>query len=224
MAKLQFMPFYIGDHQADTSHLTAEQQGAYINILFAMWRSEDGWLPLKRLATISRVYRQHWKRVWEAISPMLTVEGDRVTQKRLQRERRRCLAKYEQRIAAARLGGEQSAYSRAHGVIMNATHGDCMKGVKLLTNNNPPPSERSTNHIHNHIIKEEEKTGSGSPFGSEGQGSPSPEKEGLQDSDEKVVRLPTYQPSSPACPSAEQREAGYQRLQNLKRSLNGGGR
>jgi hypothetical protein len=85
---------------------------------------------------------------------------------------------------------------------------------------NDPPIRSLTRSL----IREENQNGSVSPFGPDGQGSPSPEKS-IQDSDEKVVRLRTSQPSSsPECPSAEQREAYYQRLQNLKRSLNGGGR
>ena len=52
MSSRPYMPFYVGDHVAATSHLSAEEHGALCSLLFAMWRTEDGTLPndLKALA------------------------------------------------------------------------------------------------------------------------------------------------------------------------------
>jgi hypothetical protein len=37
-----WMPIYVADLIADTAHLTTVQFGAYVRLLCAMWRSEDG--------------------------------------------------------------------------------------------------------------------------------------------------------------------------------------
>ena len=49
-----WMPLHIAEFIADTTHLTAAQGWAYINMLCAMWRSDDGTLP-NDAATLARV-------------------------------------------------------------------------------------------------------------------------------------------------------------------------
>jgi uncharacterized protein YdaU (DUF1376 family) len=71
------MPVYIGDYLRDTSHLTAEQHGAYLLILFAMWSSEDGTLPLAALSRVSKVHPARWARTWSALQSLFIVDGDR---------------------------------------------------------------------------------------------------------------------------------------------------
>ena len=39
------MPLYVEKFLADTSGFTPTEGGAYINLLCAMWRSDDGTLP-----------------------------------------------------------------------------------------------------------------------------------------------------------------------------------
>lgn len=57
-----FMPFYIGDYLADTSHLSAAEHGAYLLLLFHYWRTSS---PLidedSALARISRMTKAEWK-------------------------------------------------------------------------------------------------------------------------------------------------------------------
>ena len=40
-----WMPLYVTKFLADTAHLTAHECGVYINMLCAMWKSDDGTLP-----------------------------------------------------------------------------------------------------------------------------------------------------------------------------------
>ena len=38
MAALPYMQFYVADYLADTTHLTAEEHGAYMLLLFSYWQ------------------------------------------------------------------------------------------------------------------------------------------------------------------------------------------
>jgi uncharacterized protein YdaU (DUF1376 family) len=84
MTQLPYMPLYVDPLVADTDHMSAEEFGAYMLLLCAMWR-RGGWVPDSNsdLARICRVHPPRWKRVREAIDPLLVKEGDQLSQKRL---------------------------------------------------------------------------------------------------------------------------------------------
>src|ERR1700761_455194 len=73
------MPVYIGDYLADTMHLTTEQHGAYLLLIFHLWRrgtlpdddatlgkitglSESAWAGTRRvLAEFFKIHEGHWR-------------------------------------------------------------------------------------------------------------------------------------------------------------------
>ena len=114
MSNLFWMRMYWADHLVATNHLTAEQFGAYDRLLGRMWVSGDASLPhdLKLLARMSGVHPPNWKRVWGAIAPMFTVEGDRITQQWLRSEWRAAAIKQTKCKASASLGGQTTAFNR----------------------------------------------------------------------------------------------------------------
>lgn len=59
MAALPYMQLYVADYLADTAHLTTEEHGAYILLLFSYWQTGK---PLRsdRLASIARVSNERW--------------------------------------------------------------------------------------------------------------------------------------------------------------------
>lgn len=71
-----WMPVYIGDYLRDTTHLTAEQSGVYLHLLFHGWLN-DGKLPLSAdaLAQIGRVSPAKWKKISRPILAFLR-KGD----------------------------------------------------------------------------------------------------------------------------------------------------
>lgn len=84
MAQLPFLPLDVTALFADTTHMTAEQFGAYVRLLCAMWLhggqlvDNDG--ELARIAGISGF---KWRKNREVIlRPMTTIDGI-ITQKRL---------------------------------------------------------------------------------------------------------------------------------------------
>jgi len=86
MAKAPYMPLFVDAFVADTMHLSAEEIGAYMLLLMAMWRhggelADDD----KQLARVTKLTLAQWKRVRPKL-PLLHFESEKVTQKRLKKE------------------------------------------------------------------------------------------------------------------------------------------
>jgi uncharacterized protein YdaU (DUF1376 family) len=165
-----WMPLYIEKFLADTAHLTAAQCGALINLLCAMWRSDDGTLPddAEMLTRISKVHPPHWNRTWKAIKSLFDIDGDRVTNPDLQRELGMANAKIVTNRAAGALGGRTTKWKRTlrpvdnsiHTPTMNAIHTPTMTAPKPLKNNDVGAANAVANGVanYNYNIKEKEES------------------------------------------------------------------
>lgn len=82
-----WMPLWIGDYLADTGNLMAEEHGAYLMLLMAMWRA-GGTLPNDgdQLRRFARVGEKRWPAVWKIVSPFFLIIGDSIAQRRLTTE------------------------------------------------------------------------------------------------------------------------------------------
>lgn len=81
-----FMQLYVGDYLRDTRHLTAEQHGAYLLLLMAMWNA-DGTLPNdhKKLARLASCTPTRWSKISADVMAFFEVDGDTVTNRHIQR-------------------------------------------------------------------------------------------------------------------------------------------
>lgn len=82
-------PLWVDAFQRDTQHLEADEVGAYMLILMAMWTRESCDLPDNntRLARVSRVSLRLWKsRVGPVIREFLTADNGFVISQRLRKE------------------------------------------------------------------------------------------------------------------------------------------
>jgi uncharacterized protein YdaU (DUF1376 family) len=198
-----WMPLYVAEFLADTASLTAAQVGAYINLLCAMWRSEDGTLEhdADTLARVGRVHRPRWARVWGAIKHLFDVDGDRVTSVPLQAELGKANALIASRRAAARIGGRTTQFRRT----MNPPSLRTMTPSNPLKNNNGAQANAQHNYNHNRKEKEE---GGALPL-------PCNSKSAAPQEASRV------QP--PECPiSDEERAENMAKLDQVKRMLKGG--
>ena len=136
MSSRHWIPIYVGDYLRDTVELTTQEHGAYLLLLFAMWSSPDGTLPNEpiKLRRITGVARNQWKSVFAAIAPRLLIEGDRITQKRLQAELGKTKAKTLIRRAAGRLGADVTNSRKVSS--SRPGYGALNSSPKPLTNNN----------------------------------------------------------------------------------------
>lgn len=75
-----YMPFYVGDYIKKTQHLTTEQHGAYLLLIFSMFAA-GGSLPNddRKLARIARLSNTKWASNRDDILEFFTVEGDILT-------------------------------------------------------------------------------------------------------------------------------------------------
>lgn len=101
-----WMPFYIGDYLADTTHLTTEQHGAYLLLMMAAWK-RGGALPNDpvQLATIARLPAQRWKQHAPVILAMFKADGDMLVQGRLAQEYAAAVAANDAQKANGKKGG-----------------------------------------------------------------------------------------------------------------------
>jgi uncharacterized protein YdaU (DUF1376 family) len=110
MSKHPYMQFYQSDFIGDTLHLNTEQLGAYMLLLMAMWNA-GGQLPNddKLLARITRVSAKRWHLVGSEVMEFFQIEGNFITQARLQKE----INGYSEKVLRYRengsLGGKATA-------------------------------------------------------------------------------------------------------------------
>jgi uncharacterized protein YdaU (DUF1376 family) len=106
-----WMPVFIGDYLADTMHLSTEQHGAYLLLLFHLWRrgtlqDDDG-----ALAQITGLSKSAWSQARPVLSEFFQIHDGLWRHGRVERERLRVTAKQlsnskQAKLAAARRWGK----------------------------------------------------------------------------------------------------------------------
>lgn len=83
------MPLFTDAYIADTTHLTMEQSGCYMQLLMVAWRTKTCDLPNdnKILARMCRMHINRWLKIRPVLEPFFTIEDGRIFQKRLKKER-----------------------------------------------------------------------------------------------------------------------------------------
>lgn len=74
MASLPYMQLYVAEYLADTMHLTTEEHGAYLLLLFSYWQTGK---PLRadRLASITKISNERWTNVERTLKEFFHVSG-----------------------------------------------------------------------------------------------------------------------------------------------------
>lgn len=74
MAALPYMQLYVADYLADTAHLTTEEHGAYLLMLFSYWQTGK---PLRadRLASVARLSNERWTDVEQTLREFFHVSA-----------------------------------------------------------------------------------------------------------------------------------------------------
>ncbi|WP_341959220.1 DUF1376 domain-containing protein [Pseudomonas sp. RC10] len=85
MAALPYMQLYVADYLADTMHLTTEEHGAYLLLIFNYWQTGKP-IPKGRLSRIARVPVDRWKDIESALSEFFEDDGEQWIHLRIERD------------------------------------------------------------------------------------------------------------------------------------------
>lgn len=123
-----WMPLYVADYLADTSHLNCAESGAYLHLIMHYW--QRGSLPNdpRKLASIARATPEQWYSMSDTIAEFFGVGW---THARIDRELEETRKAYERRALAGKKGGNAKA-----------------------SNAKAMPQQCSSNHNHNHKIED----------------------------------------------------------------------
>lgn len=108
MAALPYMQLYVADYLADTAHLTTEEHGAYLLLLFSYWQTGK---PLRsdRLASVSRLSNERWADVEQTLREFFHVSKGVWTHFRVEAD----LEKVESKSKKNSSAGKASAKAKA---------------------------------------------------------------------------------------------------------------
>lgn len=121
MSAPPYMPLYVADYLADTTHLSTLEHGAYVLLLMSMWRS-GGSLPDDdaKLAKFARMTSAQWARVRHTVMQFFDVSDGVVTQSRLSREIDRHANVVRQRRESGSKGGRAKSLKTQDPALANA--------------------------------------------------------------------------------------------------------
>jgi uncharacterized protein YdaU (DUF1376 family) len=109
MSSLPYMQLYVSDYLADTAHLDAAQNGAYLLLLMNYWQRGK---PLDnagdRLAFVARMTPEEWEDNREILAEFFWIDGDIWTHARVEND----LAKVREKSEQSSRAGQKSALKR----------------------------------------------------------------------------------------------------------------
>lgn len=85
MAALPYMQLYIADYLADTMHLSTEEHGAYLLLMFNYWQTGRP-IPKNRLAKIARVSDSRWAELHTVLAEFFEDDGESWIHLRIERD------------------------------------------------------------------------------------------------------------------------------------------
>jgi len=132
MAALPYMQLYVADYLADTQHLTTEEHGAYLLLLFSYWQTGKA-LRSDRLAPVARLSNERWNDVKETLREFFFEDGNQWIHFRVEAD----LEAVNSKSLKASGAGKASARARAA-----RKHG----GSQVNSTNVEQTHERIVNH------------------------------------------------------------------------------
>ncbi len=154
MAALPYMQLYVADYLADTMHLTTEEHGAYLLLIFNYWQTGKP-IPVSRLSRITRLSNERWTDVERSLGEFFNERDNEWVHDRIERDLEAVRASQEQRIAAGKASAEarkQSAKPRS-----KASRNARSTPVEIPLNENPTNIEEKrreeNKELHTHTAQ-----------------------------------------------------------------------
>ncbi len=108
MAALPYMQLYVADYLADTPHLTTEEHGAYLLLMFNYWQTGRP-LPKTRLAGIAKLSNERWTDVERTLNEFFLDTGSEWVHERIERDLEVVRGAQNQRVAAGKASAAKKA-------------------------------------------------------------------------------------------------------------------
>lgn len=144
MAALPYMQLYVADYLADTAHLTTEEHGAYLLLLFSYWQTGKS-LREDRLASVARLSNERWTDVERTLKEFFHVSKGTWTHFRVEADLEKVGTKSKKNSDA----GKASAKARALAKQALAEHESTNVETTVATNveaNAEQTYQRNVNH------------------------------------------------------------------------------
>ncbi|HEI2914380.1 TPA: DUF1376 domain-containing protein [Escherichia coli] len=107
MAALPYMQLYIADYLADTMHLSAEEHGAYLLLMFNYWQTGKP-IAKNRLAKIARLTNERWADVEPSLREFFCDNGEEWVHLRIEED----LASVREKLTKKSAAGKASVQAR----------------------------------------------------------------------------------------------------------------
>ncbi|EMB3611928.1 DUF1376 domain-containing protein [Escherichia coli] len=107
MAALPYMQLYVADYLADTMHLSAEEHGAYLLLMFNYWQTGKP-IPKNRLAKIARLTNERWADVEPSLQEFFCDNGEEWVHLRIEED----LASVREKLTKKSAAGKASVQAR----------------------------------------------------------------------------------------------------------------
>lgn len=107
VAALPYMQLYIADYLADTMHLSAEEHGAYLLLMFNYWQTGKP-IPKNRLAKIARLTNERWADVEPSLQEFFCDNGEEWVHLRIEED----LASVREKLTKKSAAGKASVQAR----------------------------------------------------------------------------------------------------------------
>lgn len=147
MAALPYMQFYVADYLADTAHLTTEEHGAYLLLMFNYWQTGKK-IPKDRLRKIARVSSDRWPDVERSLSEFFRDTGDFWRHERIEADLELVREAQDQRVRA----GKASAEARKREKLSkkkSEINGNSTGVERALNDPSTNKEQNRTEHINN---------------------------------------------------------------------------
>ena len=152
-----FMPLWIADYLADTTHLTCEQHGAYFLLLMTYWR-RGGHMPADNacLASITKLSPQKWRTMRVVMEKFFREDGGQWKNKRADAEILKASKLQKDKAAAGKKGAEKRWSGHSSAIDQPSENIE-----KTIAENSPTPSP--TERKKDSEVRTSEPVGSSAP-------------------------------------------------------------